>query len=250
MKRALVGILTLAACTLAFAGIAAAAVDCGPSSGGSGDLAGVKIGLHAIAFNDVKACAAKAPAAFGCDSPSDQSSLVVNFPINTRASVYVVALDIPTGIGLKGATFGLDYFAYNYNTYTGIYCNAFNLCADLQFPSVTPAFPGEPGSGVVVTSNACLGTVADGTDPQGEGFAILGWLDATSYDYVGTLAVTPRLYLPTPDFQVANCVAAASNPCYPDFAGTLGFGGPGYQPCVGVVATEPTTWSKLKQMGE
>jgi len=252
MKRALVGIMTLAACSLAFAGIAAAAVDCGPSSGGSGDLANVKIGLHAVAFNDIKTCTKAAPTQFGCDAPSDQSSLNTTWPVDTRATAYVVALDIPTGIGLKGATFGIDFVPYDDVTYIGIYVNAFNLCVDLAFPSASPSpvFPSDPQSGVVVTSNTCLGVVDDPSDPQAEGFAILGWFDVTSYAYVGPLSITPRLYLPNPDFQVANCSAAASNPCYPDFAGALGFGGPGYQPCVGVVATESTTWSKLKQMGE
>lgn len=252
MKRALVGIMALAVCSLGFAAIAAAAVDCGPAtSGGSGNLAGVKIGLHAITFNDLKTCGKAAPTAMGCDSPSDQSGLNVNWPVDTRATAYVVALDVPTTVGLKGATFGIDFFAYNYTTYDGIFVNAFNKCVDLVFPSAAPdpVFPVDPQSGVVVTSNTCLGLVADVSDPQAEGFALLGWFDVTSYAYVGPLSITPRLYLGSPDFQVADCTAASSNPCYPTFAGVLGFGGPGYQPCVQAVATEPTTWSRLKQMG-
>lgn len=252
MKRALVGLMTLA-CTVAFTGIALADVDCGPSSGGTGNLANAKIGLTAQAFIDTKQCAKNAPTAFGCDAPSDASLLTTTWPVNTRALAYLVILDIPTGIGAKGATFGVDFFAYNYTTYTGIYVNGFALCeADLSFPSANPdpAFPADPESGVVLTSNTCRGTLADVNDPQGEGVSLMGYFDLTSYDHVGPFAITPRLYLVSPDFQVADCAAASSNPCYPDFAGILGFGGPGYHPCVQVVATEPTTWGRLKQRGE
>jgi hypothetical protein len=254
MKRALVGIV--AACSVAFAGVAMASVPC-PNNGGSGNLANVKIGLHAQAYNSSKACSANAPSQLACDSPNNTSDLTVEWPLNdgnpgvNRASVYIVALDVPTAIGLKGVTFGLD-FSYNTSTYEGIYIQTFNNCMDLAFASTTPAFPADPGSGVVVTSSTCLGTVADPSDPQGEALVVIGWLDATGYYVATPLQVTPRLYLATPDFQTADCTAASSNPCYPEFAGICVFGGApntGYSPCVNVVATEPTTWSRLKQMG-
>jgi len=251
MKRALVGIV--AACSVAFAGVAMASVNCGPNSGGSGNLANVKIALHAKTYNTTKSCTNNAPAAVAaCDSPSGTSALVKEWPLGVRSSVYVLALDIPTAIGMKGVTFGLN-FSYDTNTYDGVYIQSFTLCMDLAFPSVTPLFPKEPGSGVVCTSNTCLGTVHDASDPQlDEGTAVIGWLDATCYNVPTLLQVTPRLYLATPDFQTADCVAAASNPCYPAFAGAVAFGGApgtGYSPCVQIVATEPTTWSKLKLIG-
>jgi len=256
MKRALVGILSVVACT-AIVGTAAA-INCpggqqNPSglNNGNGDLAGVKVGLHVQAYNSSKSCTTNAPSQLGCDSPNSTSSLDTDQTLGTRSSVYIVALDVPTGVGMQGATFGLD-FSYDTISYEGVYIQSFTKCMDLDFPSVTPAFPSEPGSGVVVTSAGCLGTVADPSDPQGEALVVIGWLDATGYYVPGPLSISPRLYLANPDFQIANCSAGSSNPCYPLFAGSVGFGngGGGYSPCVEVpIATEPTTWSRLKSMG-
>jgi len=95
--------------------------------------------------------------------------------------------------------------------------------------------------------------VADPTDPEHEGLAVIGWLDATGYYAPTPLQITPRLYLATPDYQAADCVAAASNMCYPEFAGVVVFGGApnaGFDPCFTIVDNvEPTTWSRLKRFG-
>lgn len=247
MKRALVGILTLAACSVAFSSVMADVICPSVSDeGGDGNLGKAKIALHAKVFNTLKACTNAAPATMAC-SDDGTSTAVTSWPVATRASVYVVVLDIPTAIGTKGSTFGLDFTAYSGGS--GLYIASFNNCYDLSFPSNAPAFPSQPTSGTIVTSATCRGIVADATDPEGEAISVLGWLDVTAYSG-GPLAVTPRLYLPDPDFQVSDCSASSSNPCYPSSAGVVGFGtAPGYHPCweVVVVGTEPTTWSKLKQ---
>ena len=112
----------------ALAGSTAEAVDGDPQytcggSGGTGSLGNAKIALHALPFSTLKACAANAPTQFGCDSVSP-SDLSISWPLDTPTSVYVVVLDIPPELGLKGAAFGLNYFAYNPTTSTGIFINA------------------------------------------------------------------------------------------------------------------------------
>ena len=199
-------------------------------------LAKAKLGLHAVPSGTAE-CGSFTQA--GC-ADAGTSNLTTSVGLGTY-DVYVVAVDIDPAAGLRGATFGLQYDG------TAIAVNSFSLCFDLSFPSTSPDFPTESTSGVVVTTNVCINT-PDPSDPEGEAMAVLGWLQVEATE-IGVLALTPRLYLPSPDAQVADCAAAATNLDVPDDLGKVGFGTDGYDPCAEMtVPVEEKTWGRIKSM--
>jgi hypothetical protein len=95
---------------------------------------------------------------------------------------------------LKKASFGVDYNP------SEIFSMSFESYADYEQPSSDRGW-GEPGSGITLTFDSCQGTVPDPTDPEGDGFVVLGRFSLSSYDG-GRFSITATEATPV---EVTDC---------------------------------------------
>jgi hypothetical protein len=104
------------------------------------------------------------PEEFACDDSQINSALLNVTTSQESANVYVIALDVPSDVGLKTAAFGIEANSSEFYVQWESYASS-------QQP--TPRWP-DPGSGNRLTFDTCQGTVPDPTDPEGDGFVVLG----------------------------------------------------------------------------
>jgi hypothetical protein len=165
--------------------------------------------------------------------------------------------------GMQGASFGINYTPgsgpgdgiseYFMTVSEGLW----QLCNDgLPFPSTDPAWP-HPGSGMLMTWSTCQNTEvgSDGVHMLIASLYVVAYSD-------DTLELTPNYTRPSgPELGVYECLYNqtftnlldyTAPSLQPFLTGKLQFGAgrpgvPGYNPC-GVVATEPTTWGRVKTL--
>jgi len=209
-----------------------------PLTAQAGDLSQVKLALHAVGSPSKDPCGADAPSGFGCSRLNYPGNLTVQWPADgTPAYVYVLALDIPPTVGLAGATFGMTYTG-------GAFPASWNRCSTYDFHG--PDWPAS-GSGITVTFDPCQDTV-DPTDPEGEAFAILGYITMGAYS-AGAAQVIHHPNSPPWQITVADCSAAESLLNESWCQGKIGFGTEsGWNACFTCpdpVAT--STWGAVKK---
>jgi hypothetical protein len=176
--------------------------------------------------------------------------------VNQSYRVYVVVADVDATKGIAGVQFGIEYDAYDYQSYTGgIYIQSWTNCADIAWTvgtaHLTPAVisPGEgrmfeqlstgelpqwPLSGSSGVFTWRWDTNCQVSEPAGPGTgaaAVVGYFTLTAYDYGawqgGSFSVIPR---PADGRAlVADCSAVATRISK---LGRVGFANEvGFNPC-------------------
>lgn len=211
-------------CLILFALVCLGLLSALPALAGTQDSA--VIALHQQAHQTTKNCTDNSPN--GQNIPCSNYS-VDNAPLNSARDVYLVVAKGDPAAGIQGLVCGL---AVSPN----VVVNNWYLCADLDFPSFSPA-PTWPqnGSGNLITWVSCQNTVigSDGVH------AVAGYFYMYAYGN-GSVEVTPRNYISAPDFRVADCSASESDITAP--GGKIGFGNVlGVNPCSGGTVDDPPT---------
>lgn len=193
----------------------------GSTPAGTAELNDVKLAIHLQSVNS-KTCAAS-PASMGCGATGGDA-LVTAGALNTNYHAYFLALDVDPVEGLSGAAFSLTS-----SNPDNLYVDFWDGCNAIWFPSAT--WP-QIGSGNV----AAVGPVAcqpnpDPSDPEGEGFVVLGRV------YVYAYGVTDLSYgqRPTanPSIDISDCSNRHAEIPLGSRLGTVEFGGgSGSSPCV------------------
>ena len=160
-----------------------------------------------------------------------ESALTVTGAIGVGYDLYLFILDGSSQAGVSGAAFGI---AYDEVPNSGVDVFGWTGCSDLAFPYGPPGtnWP-DSGSGNLLIwdrESNCQRSPAAGDD-DGDVTVCLGAFYVFAYS-PDTFQITPRTYVPSPDFDVTDCNAEASHLPYPEQAGLVGFGSnEGYDPC-------------------
>jgi len=151
--------------------------------------------------------------------------------VGVAYDLYLYVVDADSTVGVAGASFGLSYDGA---AQSGIDVFSWTRCADMEFPGGDGTAWPDSGSGNVVTwdhSLNCQATPVPGDQDGGVG-AVLGTFYVYAYSS-DVFQITPRNYVPNPDFDVSDCNGAVSHLTYPGNAGEVGFGGSsGRDPCL------------------
>jgi hypothetical protein len=161
-----------------------------------------------------------------------------------RWDVWLLVCNGSDSLGVRGAEFGITY---NPDPFGGLYGIGWNLCADQNFPE--PGWP-SPDRGNTITwiPASCQIQNSEPFVPQTV-IAVMGSVDMITYD-PDVLQIIPKPL--SGRAEIADCNGAQES-ILGNSPSHLGFSewclGPGYNPCGLPTATEPTTWGRLKQIG-
>jgi hypothetical protein len=184
------------------------------------------------------------------------SEYVTEWPVGVGSEVYLVIAKVPDAIkGIAGVSCGIQY---DNALGSGIDVFGWKLCADLEFtngaatcpPDLPPCEWPIAGGGNRITwvsTTNCQQTVIglDGVHAIAGAF----YLYAYSPDI---FQLTPNLNLQIPELAVADCNASTTYlPMDGQYTGQVLFSntalpGDGYNPCIDMIAVEPTTWGRVK----
>lgn len=145
-----------------------------PSAAAPGDLEPVKLALHLgnVYAKNSQSCA-EAPMTYGCgDYMIEPEVIRAHGELGRSYELYIVAVDVPSHVGLSALTFGICYTPVADGH--GLYVDSWAPCAGVGAPSRT--WP-DPGSSITVSFDPCAGTEPDLSDPEWDGFVVIGSLD-------------------------------------------------------------------------
>lgn len=203
-----------------------------PAGGEPGDLAPIKIAVHLephTTGTPGEICDL-APSSYGCfDYHTGPQALTTDGDLGIGYQVYLVAVDVPSAVGLSSVQFQIHYEPAA--SQQGLLVGEWTLCADRESPSAT--WP-EPGSTNTVSFDACAATVPDPEDPEGDGYAVLGSFYVYAYSRtwfgIGGHPDRPQEFSPV----AVNCAGAPTTvEGFPAGVGvgSAGFDAGGHDPC-------------------
>jgi hypothetical protein len=201
--------------------------------------------------------------AFSCVPPGLQANNIVTAASDgscdqgggSQWDVWLLVCNGSDSTGVRGAEFGIDY---NPNPYGGIYVNNWTRCADQDFPDANwtgSASSDIPNTRTSVASDVVTWIPANCNIVNSEPYvprtviAVMGALQVNLYS-PDILSIVPKPQ--SGRVEIADC-AGAQQTILGNTPSHLGYSefclGPGYNPCGLPTGTQPTTWSRLKQLG-
>jgi hypothetical protein len=237
MTRVLVGLLLCSA--LVFSAGAALAAPIGPGDNGQANL-----NLHVGPVLAKGACeAGKLP----CASLVTHGDLATPL-VGPFYYVYAVVENGSDSTGIGGVEFGVQYDGA---VGSGVDIFDWTLCADLEFPMDTPAWPAS-GSGDLITWDGVSNCQKTPSSPKYSVVAVAGYFYMGAYSndclYTTVRPVSGRA-------KVANCKAFETiiDGKSPSHLGAASFGpappcGMGYRPCGAPTPVQKSTWGTIKSI--
>jgi hypothetical protein len=182
----------------------------------------------------------------------------VDWPVGVGADVYFIIANADSALGVSGVSLGVDYGNTPGVQQDGQGCDVFGytFCADLQYTNgidpndTSTEFPAAGGGNrlIWVRTTNCQRHVV----PPFEVEAVACVFYVYAYGPDQFLVDMNRNLYTGPEFQIVDCPGPAlSDMAWPSHAGVVEFGsGAGYNPCFPIIATQNTTWGKLKTQYE